>query len=135
MRPMQLDDPLGHLVPPGLLTSEAIERLLIRAMDQRRFSGGHGVPSVPTRYVMTMHPADRAWLDPRTEDRMARVLARRAEQTGQLIIGRIQVEFRAEDGLALGKPRTWVGFAEDDLLVLASPAAVLDVFAGAGARA
>lgn len=127
---MRLDDPLGHLIPPGSLTPEQIERALIEAMDSRRFAAGLGVPSVPTRYVVTMNPSDRAHLDPTTEDDMAAALARHADGTGSLILGEIVVEFRADPDMALGRPRVWVGFADVDLLVLHSPDAAAQVFAG-----
>ncbi|MDX1448422.1 MAG: FhaA domain-containing protein, partial [Acidimicrobiia bacterium] len=93
---MRLDDPLGHLIPPGTLTEAEISRGLIDAMDRKRFSAGLGVPSVPTRFVVTMHPSDRAYLDPRAEDRMADALARHADRSGWLVLGSIDVEFRID---------------------------------------
>jgi hypothetical protein len=126
---MALDDPLGHLIPPGSLTPEQIERLLIEAMDSRRFAAGLGVPSVPTRYVVTMNPSDRAHLDPTTEDQIAGALARHADAAGSLILGELVVEFRSDADMAMGRPRVWVGFSDVDLLVLHSPDAAAQVFA------
>ena len=126
---MRLDDPLGHLIPPGTLTEAEISRGLIDAMDRKRFSAGLGVPSVPTRFVVTMHPSDRAYLDPRAEDRMADALARHADRSGWLVLGSIDVEFRIDRDLQVGRPRFWVGFAETDLLVLADADAAAAVFA------
>jgi hypothetical protein len=102
---------------------------LIEAMDEHRWSAGHGVPSAPTRFVVRMNPADRAWLDPGTEDRLARALERHAESTGLLLVGPISVDLECDLATALGRPRYCAGFAEHDLLVLAHPAAALDVFA------
>lgn len=127
---LRLDDPLGHLVPPGSLHPAQIERELAEAMEQRRFLAGHGVASVPTRYVVSMHPSDRAWLSPFTEDRAARALARHADRAGHLIVGEISVEFESDPDARPGKPSYWVGFSEGDLLVLASPRAAATVFAG-----
>lgn len=125
---MQRDDPLGHLIPPGTLREDQIERALLEAMEAKRFSAGLGVPSVPTRYVMTMHPSDRAYLDPRTEDRMAAALERRAGEAGWLLLGPVEVGFRIDAALAVGRPRTWVGFTDTDLLVLADAEAAAQVF-------
>ena len=130
-RVIRLDDPLGHLVPPGLLRADAIEAGLITAMEQNRFASGLGIPSVPTRYVVRMNPSDRAWLEPDTEDVLARAIARYAERAGYLIIGELAVEFAVEPDAALGRPSFWAGFAEDDLLVLAAPSAALQIIARA----
>lgn len=100
-------------------------------MDQHRFVAGLGVPSVPTRYVVRLNPADRAWLEPDTEDRLARALARHAEASGLLIIGDLEVEFEADPAAAAGRPSFWAGFVEDDLLVLADPSAAIQVFTNA----
>lgn len=124
-------DALGHLVPPGALTFDALITGVIDSMEQRRYSSGHGIPSVPTRYVVTMNPADRAWFDPSTEDRVASALHRAAERAGFLVIGGIEVAFETDAATAPGRPLFWAGFAEDDLLVLAGPSAVVDVFARA----
>lgn len=126
-------DALGHLIPPGRLRPSSIEQLAAEAMSARRFSAGIGVPSVPTRYVIAMHPADRAWLSPWTEDEIARTLEHRAEEAGMLLLGPVEVEFRIDATLPIGEPRVWCGFAGEDLLVLAGPEAALQVFERAGA--
>jgi len=126
---MRSDDHLGHLVPPGEMTTADLERALVEAMDRSRFAAGLGIPSIPTRYVVRLHPADRAWLDPSTEDALARALGRHAEAAGHLIVGDLEVEIEAHFGTALRRPSVWAGFAETDLLVLASPRAAADVFA------
>lgn len=128
MRGIRLDDHLGHLIPPGRLARATIESGLISAMEQHRFLAGHGIPSTPTSYVVTMHPADRAWLSPDTEDEVTRALTRHAERARLLIVGEIAVRFEADATIAQGKPAFWAGFAEHDLLVLAGPKAALDVF-------
>jgi len=128
MRANELKDGLGHLIPPGQLQPSSIEQLAAEAMSARRFSAGIGVPSVPTRYVVAMHPADRAWLSPWTEDQIARALERRADEAGMLLLGRVEVEFRIDDTQPIGQARVWCGFAGEDLLVLASPEASLQVF-------
>lgn len=130
MRSMRLDDPLGHLVPPGSLRPSDLLADLVEVMERHRFLAGIGVPSVPTRYAVRMNPADRAWLDPTTEDELARALTAHAERMGALVVGAIEVELRSDPGAALGRPSYWAGFAEDDLLVLADPSAATDVFAG-----
>lgn len=130
MRTIRLDDPLGHLVPPGTLGLSDIESGLIAAMDQHCYTAGIGLPSVPTRYVVRMNPADRAWLDPTTEDVLARALTRHAEAAGVLLLGDLEIEFRADPQAQLGRPSFWAGYTEGDLLVLADPNAALRVFAG-----
>lgn len=126
-RVIRLDDPLGHLIPPGALAYPALERGLIESMERRKYLAGHGVPSVPTRYVVRMSPADRAWLDPTTEDLLARALTRYAERADYLIVGSIEVELEVEPSAMSGRPTFWVGFVDEDLLVLGARAA-LDVF-------
>ena len=126
---------MGHLVPPGTLSPVKLEGMLIEAMDDRRFMAGLGVPSVPTRYVVSMNPADRAWFDPRAEERLSAALAEHAENAGYLILGDIVVQLRADRRLALGRPYVWIGFAEGDLLVLANPSAATSVFEDADASA
>lgn len=126
---------LGHLIPPGSLSPGVIERELIAAMDARRFMAGLGVPSVPTRYVVSMNPADRAWLDPTTEDALERSLAAHAERAGYLILGRIELTFRGDKRIPMGKPSVWIGFAEGDLLVLSNADAAADVFSASATPA
>jgi hypothetical protein len=128
---MRFHDHLGHLVPPSEVTEADLEHALVEAMDRSRFAAGLGIPSVPTRYVVRLHPADRAWLEPSTEDILARALARHAEDAGYLIVGDLEIELEAHFGTALRRPTVWAGFAETDLLVLASPRAAADVFAAA----
>lgn len=129
MSPKRRDDLLGYLIPPGSVRASDIERGLLGAMEQRRFVAGLGVPSVPTRYVVGLHPADRAWLDPCLEEDLAGRLARRAEQAGYLILGDIEVELEPDGDVAMGRPRYWAGFSGGDLMVLAGPEAALEVFA------
>jgi hypothetical protein len=129
MRVMQPDDHLGHLVPPGRLTFGDLRDRLFETMYARRFLAGHGIPSVPTRYVVAMNTADRAWLDPTTEDRLSRALTEHAESAGWLLVGPLEVEIECDMTVEQGRPRTWAGFRDDDLLVLAGPKAALDVFA------
>lgn len=127
-RVIDLQDHLGFLVPPSMLTEGAVASSLFSMMDQKRFRAGLGIPSIPTRYVVTMNPADRAWLNPFAEDRIAAALTRHAESCGLLIVGDVVVEFECDDAVAQGMPRYWAGFAEDDLLVLADPTAAAEVF-------
>lgn len=88
-------------------------------MALRRTAAGQ-VPSIPTRYVVAMHPADLAWLDPTLPDVLAREMQRHPERTGAPEIGELSVEFEADKRLEQGRPRFWAGFAGDDLLVLAN---------------
>lgn len=127
------EDPLGYLIPPGRLFPSGIEQLLATTMEGKRFTAGLGVPSVPTRYVMSMNPSDRAWLAPGTEDAIARALERRADAAGLLLLGPIEVEFDCDADLAPGRPRVWCGFAGEDLMVLAGPEAALEVWTRAPA--
>lgn len=128
-RRVSLEDALGSLIPTGRVTERRLATAVRTAMDGARYLAGHPVPSVPTRYVCAMNAADRAALDPFTEDRLAAMLARHADTSGYLILGDTEVELRAED-LPPGAVRTWVGFRDDDLLVLSSPGAAAAVFAG-----
>lgn len=125
---MRIDDPLGHLVPPGALEPDRMERDLGDLLDRRLFAGGFGVPSVPTRFVVRMNPADRAWLAAGLEDRLARALERRAERAGALVVGEIDVAFESEPDAMRGRPSYWAGYAERDLIVLDAGSA-LQVFA------
>lgn len=129
MREMGRDGTLGHLVPPGKLDARAIRTALFAALDRQRFLAGIGIPSAPTRFVVAMHPSDRVWLPPATEDDCARVLAARAEASRMLMVGPIEVRFEVDPARPLGDPAVWVGFAETDLLVLADPSAAAEVFA------
>lgn len=124
-----MGDHLGHLVPPGRLRRPHLEQGLLAALEHGRFTAGIGVPSAPTRYVVSMHPADRAWLDPELQDILARVLERHAERVGLLVVGGVQVEFETRPELEQGRPQFWAGFVEDDLLVLADANAAAEVFA------
>ena len=129
MRVMKRDDHLGHLVPRGLLTLSGLGRDLVETMTRRRYLAGHGIPSVPTRYVVSMHTGDRAWFAPDAEDVLARMLTAHAEAAGYLLVGELAVEFECDDSVEQGAPGYWAGFCDDDLLVLAGPKAALDVFA------
>ncbi|HEX9775827.1 MAG TPA: FhaA domain-containing protein [Actinomycetota bacterium] len=134
MRVNGVRDHLGHLIPRGSVGERAIRRALIEVMDRERYRSGNGVPAIPTRYVVRMHPADRAWFDPATESRLALELTTRAQDVGLLQIGEVTVELRADPRLVPGCPTYWCGFGEGDLLVLADPSAALDVFGGRARR-
>lgn len=122
-------DHLGYCIPPGSLTLDRIERALIVSLDRQRFSAGHGVPSMPTRYIVRMNPADRAWLPPASEELLARALESYADRTGSLVVGSVRIGFRPDPLVHPGRPQVWAGFTEDDLLVLSSPRAAAEIFA------
>lgn len=130
-RVIGLDDRLGHLIPRGALSLERIERALIDAAEHHRYLAGHGVPSIPTRYVVRMSPADRAWLGPDSEDLLARAVESHADRSGSVVMGTVQVSFRPDPIVHPGRPQVWAGFTESDLLVLSSPRAAVEVFARA----
>lgn len=129
MRSLKREDHLGHLIARGTLSRDDLTRGLIETMTQRRYLAGHGIPSVPTRYVVSMHTGDRAWFAPDTEDLLVRTLTAHAERAGYLLIGGLEVELECDDALEQGAPTYWAGFRDTDLLVLAGPKAALDVFA------
>lgn len=124
-------DRLGHLIPPGTLALERLENLLIQAAASDRFLAGHGIPSIPTRFVIRMAPSDRAWLGPHAQDLLARAIESHADRSGALILGAVEVGFRSDPMIHPGHPQVWAGFAEDDLLVLSSPRAAAEIFATA----
>lgn len=126
-----LDDRLGHLIPGSALTLDRLERTLVQASAQHRYLAGHGVPSIPTRYVVRMSPADRAWLGPNSEDLLARAVESHADRSGALVVGTVDVAFKSDPMIHPGRPQVWAGFAEDDLLVLSSPRAAVEIFANA----
>jgi hypothetical protein len=105
MRSMGIDDRLGHLVPPGRLRRPALEAGLAASIEQM----GRGRRTSPTRYVVAMHPADLAWLDPTLPDLLERSLSQRAP---------ITIEFRSDPALEQGCPQFWAGIAGQDLLLL-----------------
>lgn len=126
--PFELADPLGWVIPPGSVHEVELAANLCRAMEQARWRAGTGVPTVPTRYVITMHPADRAWINAFAPERLSGALTRHAEDAGLLLVGDIDVELRAEPGTPAGHPRYWAGFSDSDLLILADPSAAIDAF-------
>ncbi|MFN2613694.1 MAG: FhaA domain-containing protein [Actinomycetota bacterium] len=125
-----LEAVLGALVPPGRVAPGQILSGLVEVMESRRYFAGHGVPSVPTRYVVGLHPADRAAFTPLIEERLARALTNYAERSGFLIVGDLTVELEPDHDTVHGRPVFWAGFSDDDLLVLSSPRAAASVFAG-----
>jgi hypothetical protein len=130
-RPIGSCDRLGHLIPASTLTLERLEGALIQAAANHRFLAGHGIPSIPTRFVIRMAPADRAWLGPHSEDLLARAVESHADRTGSLVVGSVDVAFRPDPMIHPGHPQIWAGFTEDDLLVLSSPRAAVEIFASA----
>ena len=108
MRSMHTSDHLGHLIPAGRLRRPHLEQGLRSAMNKRRAA------ETPSRFVVAMHPADLAWLDPTLPDLLARSLQAAAGAPRSLV-----VEFEAKASLSQGCPQFWAGFAGDDLLVLA----------------
>ena len=121
-------DHLGFLVPPGLVTEGFLFDGLRDAMTHYRFPSSGGGTSVPTRYVVTLHPADRGWLNPYAEDRLAGALRRHADRSGLHVDDEVVVELECDDSLAPGRPRYWAGFGGDDLLVMRTPGARVETF-------
>ena len=124
-------DHLGHLVPYGQLEPSRIERELSALLDRRLYSAGLGVPSVPTRFIVRMAPADRAWMPAGIEDEIGRRLTARTERAGSLFVGEIRVDFEVEPDAMAGRPAYWAGYTEGDLVVLVDLATAADVFARA----
>ncbi len=117
MRSKCTNDHLGHLVPPGRVRRPHLEHGLTTAMRRLRTNR-----TVPTRYVVSMHPSDLAWLDPYLPELLARSLARTLAKPRE-----ITVEFEPDADLEPGRPRFWAGFAGDDLLVLSNADVKADV--------
>ena len=125
-----LEEVLGSLIPPGRVGPSLLLSHLVSVMEGKTYLAGHGVPSVPTRYVVGLHPADRAAIPPVAEERLARALTDYAERSGFFIVGDLTVELEPDPETAQGRPVVWAGFTDDDLLVLSSPRAATTVFAG-----
>jgi len=129
-RAMRPDDPLGHLVPPGQLLPADVTRAVVDAIDAHRFTSGIGVPSVPTRFVIRMHPADRAWLPAGFQRTVATEATAHADRTGLLILDGLRVTFETDAGCDMGSVSVHAAYGEPDLIVLRDPTAALSAFDG-----
>lgn len=127
-RALRPDDPLGHLVPPGQLLPADLTRALIDTIDAHRYRSGIGVPSVPTRFVVRMHPADRAWLPAGFQRILATEATTHADQVGLLILDGIRVTFETDPSCEMGSLSIHAAYGETELIVLRDPAAALTVF-------
>lgn len=126
--PLRIDDPIGHLVPPGqLLPQDVIDAVLV-CFDGNRYGTGIGVPSVPTRFTVRLHPADRAWLPAGFQRRVAAAATERADDLGLLVLDGIRVEFETDLSCDMGTVAVTPGYTERDLVVLRNPAAAASAF-------
>lgn len=129
-RVLRPDDPLGHLVPPGQLLPTDVARAVLDAIDAHRFRSGIGVPSVPSRFVVRMHPADRAWLPAGFETTLGEQATAHADRAGLLVLDGLQVSFETDLACDPGSIAVRAGYGEGDLVVLRDPTAALSVFDG-----
>ena len=128
-QPLRLDDRLGHLVPPGQLVPADLESALVAAIDSHRYASGLGVPSVPTRFTLRLHPADRAWLPPDAARTAAEAATAHADRIGLLLLDGITVRFETDLACDMGTVSVHAGYSERDLVVLNDPAAAATAFA------
>lgn len=129
-RVLRPDDPLGHLVPPGQLLPSDVTAAVDAAIDAQRYTSGIGVPSVPSRLSIRMHPADRAWLPAGFESTVAAHATARADGAGMLVLDGISVSFETDLACDPGTVAVTAGYGEGDLIVLRDPVAALTVFDG-----
>lgn len=127
-RALRPDDALGHLVPPGQLLPADVTRAVIASIDAHRFSSGIGVPSVPSRLTVRMHPADRAWLPAGFQQHLAAEATAHADRSGLLILDGLRVDFETDFSCEMGAPSVRAAYGERDLAVIRDPAAALSVF-------
>ena len=127
-RALRPDDPLGHLVPPGQLLPADVTRAVVEAIDSHRFASGIGVPSVPSRFIVWMHPADRAWLPAGFQRSLAAEATSHADRAGLLVLDGLHVDFETDLGCEMGSPSVHAAYGERDLAVIRDPAAALSVF-------
>jgi hypothetical protein len=100
----------------------------VAAIDVHRFRTGLGVPSVPSRLIVRMHPADRAWLPAGFERIAAQHATEHADRTGLLILDGLQVAFETDVACDMGALSVHPAYVEDDLVLIRDPAAALSVF-------
>lgn len=129
-RALRPDDPLGHLVPPGQLLPAQVIDAVTAAIDAHRFRAGIGVPSVPSRLVVRMHPADRAWLPAGFQTALAERATAHADRVGMLVLDGLQVGIQTDAACEPGTLSVHAAYGERDLVVLRDPAAALSVFDG-----
>lgn len=130
-RAIRPDDQLGHLVPPGQLLPSDVLAAVTAAIEPHRYRSGLGVPSTPSRFVVRMHPADRAWLPAGFEAQVREAATAHADRAGLLVLDGIDVRFETDSACEMGTVAIRAGYAERDLLVLRDPAAALTAFESA----
>lgn len=125
---LRLDDPLGHLVPPGQLIPSDITAAIRKCIDAHRYGTGLGVPSIPSRFVVRMHPADRAFLPPGFQREAAATATSHADSLGLLMLDGIRVSFQTDLECEMGTLAVSAGYSEQDLVVLRDPSAAATTF-------
>jgi hypothetical protein len=97
---VRLNDPLGHLVPPGQLLPSDLIRGLLASLESSPIPGRPAATSFQVR----MHPADRAWLPAGFEAEASRILTEHADTSGMFALDGIRVEFISDEACDMGRP-------------------------------
>lgn len=107
-RTLRLNDPLGHMVPPGQILPSDLTRALVRSLDDSVAATRSGRPAA-SRFLVRMHPADRAWLPAGFERDLARILTEHADTSDLAILDGIEVRFEPDPACDLGHPSVFAG--------------------------
>jgi hypothetical protein len=97
---VRLNDPLGHLVPPGQLLPSDLIRGLLASLESSPIPGRPAATSFQVR----MPPADRAWLPAGFEAEASRILTEHADTSGMFALDGIRVEFISDEACDMGRP-------------------------------